>query len=126
MTDTPAPTLASEIRTAAEKLRALATAASTDGRRKNAPTARWHFKKRDNRGYIYSENPVGPGVRITPSTPASPGMRPEHGEYAATMDPTVGLLLADLLEDQADGDDQGEINPWALALARELNGGEQQ
>ena len=43
--------------------------------------------------------------------------------YIAAMHPGVGLALADLLDDQADGDDEGVINPWALAVARALNGG---
>jgi len=30
--------------------------------------------------------------------------------------------LAELLDDQAEGDDEGEINPYALALARAING----
>ncbi|MFI1928313.1 hypothetical protein [Streptomyces sp. NPDC020377] len=43
-------------------------------------------------------------------------------QYAATMGPPVGLGLADLLDDQADGDDEGVINPWALAAARAVLG----
>lgn len=41
----------------------------------------------------------------------------------ADMHPAVGAALADLLDDLADGDDEGEINPWALAIAQAINGG---
>ena len=50
---------------------------------------------------------------------------------AMTATPAVAALvrarepLADLLDDQADGDDEGVINPWALAVARAISGGEQ-
>jgi len=42
----------------------------------------------------------------------------ELADYIAAMHPGVGLALADLLDDQAFGDDEGVINPWALAVAR--------
>jgi hypothetical protein len=42
--------------------------------------------------------------------------------YIAAMHPGVGAALADLLDDQADGDDEGVINPWALAVARQILG----
>lgn len=45
-----------------------------------------------------------------------------NADYAATMHPGVGTALADLLDDQADGDDEGVINPWALAVARAILG----
>jgi hypothetical protein len=44
--------------------------------------------------------------------------------YIALMHPGVGLALADWLNDAAEGDAQGEINPYALAVARQLLGGE--
>ncbi|MFK0140675.1 hypothetical protein [Streptomyces murinus] len=118
-------TPADEIKQAATRLRELATAASTDGRDK--PTTRWHFKKCDNRGYLYAENPTGPGVRITPSTPANPGMWPRHGDYIATMDPTVGLALADWLDswtgiDLRDDGPLPEDAQHALTVARALLG----
>ena len=48
---------------------------------------------------------------------------PFHGRgLKVGIDPDVGHALADLLDDQADGDDEGVINPWALAVARALNG----
>lgn len=50
----------------------------------------------------------------------------ERGEsdaaYIAAMHPGVGTALADLLDDQADGDDENVINPWALAVARAVLG----
>lgn len=122
-----------ELKAAADKLRALATTASTDGRDK--PTARWHFKKRDDRsGYLYAESPDGPGVRLLlggSSGPhgrgSHPGMRTRHGEYAAAMDPTVGLALADWLDSWV-GIDFSEHAAMAgdlahaLAVARAING----
>jgi hypothetical protein len=36
--------------------------------------------------------------------------------------PGLAEPLADLLDDQADGDDEGVINPWALAVARAILG----
>ncbi|MFJ4682017.1 hypothetical protein [Streptomyces sp. NPDC088789] len=136
-------TSADELRAAATTLRALATTASTASRDK--PTSRWHFKTRDSRsGYLYSANPDGPGMRLTPE-----GMHPRHGQYAATMDPTLGLALADWLDtaahhyecgiraaddvfrDDPDGRDAflttgpGAPSPQALAVARQINGSQQ-
>lgn len=124
-------TPADELKTAAEKLRALATAASTD--RSGTPTARWHFKERSglHSGYLYAENPDGPGVRLIlggSSGPRGrgmhPGMRTRHGEYAATVDPTVGLALADWLDSAAIDAEQIGPDPCALAVARAINGGQ--
>ena len=39
------------------------------------------------------------------------------------MHPGASLALADWLDDAAEGDAQGEINPYALAVARALLGG---
>ncbi|TXS48898.1 hypothetical protein [Streptomyces sp. OR43] len=47
---------------------------------------------------------------------------PWNAEYIALMQPDVGGALADLLDDLADGDDEGFVNPWALGLARQING----
>lgn len=47
---------------------------------------------------------------------------PWNAEYIALMQPAVGAALADLLDDLADGDDEGFVNPWALGLARQING----
>lgn len=121
-----------ELRNAAEQLRTLATTASTisSGR----PTARWHFKQWPGlkSGYLYAENPDGAGVRITRD---GSGMRTRHGEYAAAMDPTVGLALAHLLEGVASHAVETaheECAPYcspetcdvsaALAVARAING----
>lgn len=129
-------TPADELRTAAAKLRALATAAATDGR--DRPTAIWHFKPRDSRsGYLYAENPDGPGVRLLTGGSTGPhgrgshpGMRTRHGEYAAAMDPTVGLALAAWLDswtgiDLSEGGPLPEDARHALAVARAINGGGQ-
>ena len=123
-------TPADQLTAAADKLRELATTASTDGRDK--PTTRWHFKKRDERtGYLYAENPDGPGVRLLlggSSGPhgrgSHPGMRTRHGEYVAAMDPTVGIALADWLASAAEDAEQIGPDPHALAVARAINGGQ--
>ncbi|MFB7736221.1 hypothetical protein ACFC08_17910 [Streptomyces sp. NPDC056112] len=49
-------------------------------------------------------------------------IEPEDQAVVQLLHPGVGLALADLLDDQADGDDEGVINPWALAVARAING----
>ena len=122
-------TPADELKTAAQKLRELATTASTNGRGK--PTSTWHFAKQDNRdsGYLYAANPNGPGLRITPAGGSHPGMRTRHGEYAAAMDTTEGILLADWLASW-DGTDINEHATMpddlrhALLIARTINGGQ--
>lgn len=117
-----------ELTAAADKLRSLATTASTI--RSGQPTARWHFKQQARRhtGYLYAENPDGTGVRITAGDDS---MRTGHGEYAAAMDPTVGLVLAAVFEAWARmGDlDPDLLNrvggPETLAVARAINTGGQ-
>ncbi|WP_318201088.1 hypothetical protein [Streptomyces sp. SCL15-4] len=125
-------TPAEEIRTAAQRLRTLATAASTDTDR--TPTAHWHTKPcwpNDGNGprYLYGDHLTRDDGRTISwpllnrgGSPQRPSyMHGQHADYAAAMDPTVGLALADLLDDLADGDDEGVVNPWALAVARALN-----
>jgi hypothetical protein len=38
-------------------------------------------------------------------------------------DSNLAWAISELLDDAADGDDQGEINPYALAVARAVLGG---
>ncbi|WP_318205356.1 hypothetical protein [Streptomyces sp. SCL15-4] len=121
-------TPADEIRTAAAKLRTLAAATSTDT--DGTPTTHWNSKDQGHGRSLlcgsYTTNGRGEQVGWPSLVRGGSFQRPsymhtQHADYAAAMDPTVGLLLADLLDDMADGDDAGEINPWALTLARELN-----
>ncbi|MFF3324931.1 hypothetical protein [Streptomyces sp. NPDC002889] len=56
--------------------------------------------------------------KLRPSSPAVAA----HTEWVKIR-PAAAEALAELLDDLADGDDEGEINPWALAVARALNGG---
>ena len=123
-------TAADELRTAAEKLRTLATAASTD--RRGTPTLRWHFKERPGlgSGYLYAENPDGPGARIIHGGSSGPhgrglhpGMSPQHGEYVAAMDPTVGLAVADWLESAAEDAEHIGPDPHAVVGPRAILGG---
>lgn len=135
-------TPADELRTAANKLRALATAASTD--QKGRPTTHWAVRyrpgvtpgapeQRDRPCALVATDDTGHPARLLLHGGSSgphgrgsrPAVEPQHGEYIAALDPTLGLTLADLLDDQADGDDEGVINPWALAVARAVNGQEQ-
>lgn len=133
------PTPTDEIRAAAEKLRTLATAASTDT--DGTPTAHWSCSPRwreeevrrptaDMPHFLYGDYLTRDDGKViswpkilrggTQQRPSQ--MDRAHAQYAAAMDPTVGLALADLLDDLADGDDEGETNPWAFALARAING----
>lgn len=133
---------ADEITAAADKLRALATAASTG--RKGEPTTTWAVRYHINEFTRQEERDHGCRLVATDTADENghgatqlfhgpsgghggrgpgPSMRPQHAAYIAAMDPTVGLALADLLDDQADGDDEGVINPWALAVARAINTG---
>ncbi|GHH30096.1 hypothetical protein [Streptomyces rubradiris] len=113
-------TPADEIRTAAEKLRALATAAAD-----NSGSSTWHATRH------FPDQPDSTFTTLwaTGARPLLGGggrgrvpyVHAPVGNYAAAMDPAVGLLLTDLLDDLADGDDEGVVNPWALAVARALN-----
>ncbi len=47
---------------------------------------------------------------------------PEVASWIVLLQPHVGLALADLLDDAAEGDVHGEHNPYALAVARALLG----
>jgi hypothetical protein len=97
---------ADELRAAAEKLRKLAAATTAD----IAANPYWESADFPPHEYpsLYAR-----GVDNGLGGPA--------GAFAAAMHPGVGKALADLLADQADGDDEGEINPWALAVARAIN-----
>lgn len=136
-------TPADEIRTAASKLRALATAASTDT--DGTPTANWNTKPRQsaefegllpddgNRRLLGDYLTDDDGRRISwPSllhggAPGrKPRMRARHADYAAAMDPTVGQAVADWLDSEADlltNDDFPAIHHHALAVARAINRG---
>lgn len=142
---------AEELRAAAARLRELATAASTATAtpvdKGGKPTTHWHFNEREQgSGYLYAANPDGPGTRLIHSNAGRgtyPHMRTRHGEYAAAMDPAVGLANASLLEaaagliddhpdltrphvtDEPCSDHACRIVHAALAVARQINGGGQ-
>ncbi|SCD61665.1 hypothetical protein [Streptomyces sp. PpalLS-921] len=113
MTTTPTP--ADELRAAARELRKLATAASTD--QAGRPTSRWAVRyqpgvlpgappQTDRPCYLKAvdeADPDGRGARPLlhgnrGSRGRPPSMDPQHAEYAAAMDPGVGLALADWLD----------------------------
>ncbi|MDX3020071.1 hypothetical protein [Streptomyces acidiscabies] len=95
---------AAELRAAAQTLRQHADAAEADI--DSNPVWRSALTDRSN---WYAN-----GVRNGLGGPA--------GELAALMSPEPCRALAELLDDQADAADEGIVNPWALALARALNG----
>ncbi|MEU1373017.1 hypothetical protein ABZ442_05045 [Streptomyces triculaminicus] len=126
---------AAALRATADKLRTLAAAASVDtsGRSTATWSVRYRFitatgEPRREHGCYLDAGPDG-HVQLLRSGSTGPhgrGTRPhmhaQHAEYIAAMDPAVGLALADLLDDLSDGDDEGVINPWALAVAQQLLG----
>ncbi|MFF8422977.1 hypothetical protein [Streptomyces sp. NPDC015680] len=132
MTTTP------ELRAAAQQLRALATAASTDT--DGNPTAQWNAEPRwpadpDGTSHLYGGyRTLDDGRRIaSPSllrggSPQRPTrMYTQHADYIATMGPAVGLALADWL-DSWTGVEISEHGPMfedarhALAVARQILG----
>ncbi|MGW4222964.1 hypothetical protein ACWEG1_05855 [Streptomyces bauhiniae] len=109
-------TPADELRAAADKLRTLATAASTDT--DGTPTVNWntkrnHFVGSDQQTYdhsrLYGDYIInGRGERagwpllLRGGGPRRAAyMHTQHAEYAAAMDPTVGLAVAVWLEAEA-------------------------
>lgn len=124
-------TPADELKAAAERLRALATAASTapDG----TPTARWHSDPRRPHHLYGDHRTLDDGRTISwpllnrggsPQRPAY--MHAQHAEYAAVMGPALGLLVAKWLAswDGADFDEHAAMPDdlqHALAIARAIN-----
>lgn len=121
---------ADEVREAAAKIRALATAASTDA--DGTPTAHWNtndggdsshsrlygdYLTRDDGRRISWPSLVRGGSLQRPSY-----MHPQHAIYAAAMGPAVGLALADWLDSAAEDAKQIGPDPHALAVARAING----
>jgi hypothetical protein len=129
-------TPAGELRTAAEKLRALATAASTDP--DGTPTANWHTQPRrpddDTSGHhLYGDHLTRDDGRTISwpllnrgGSPQRPSyMHAQHAAYAAAMGPTVGIALADWLDSAAEDAEQIGPDPHAVATARAINTGGQ-
>ncbi|MCX5431902.1 hypothetical protein OHU11_30080 [Streptomyces sp. NBC_00257] len=105
-------TPADELRAAAEKLRALTTAASTDT--DGTPTTQWNAEPRwpdDPDGHWnlyggYTSRDDGrrfgwPRLNRGGSQHRQAYMHPQHAEYAAAMGPALGLALADWLDKEA-------------------------
>lgn len=115
-----------ELRAAADKLRALATAARTDGHGRDIST--WtshHASEHDARlrgpGHVDiirggSSGPHGRGVR--------PHLHPPVADYIAAMQPSIGLALADWLDATARAahDEGAAFLEEAHAVARAING----
>ncbi|MFH8793299.1 hypothetical protein [Streptomyces sp. NPDC017941] len=121
---------ADELRAAAEKLRALAVAASTtaDG----TPTAHWNVKSRGK--FQSPDHSLLCGDYITNGRGERVGwpllhrggsqhrptyMATQHAEYAATVGPTVGLALAAWLTEASTI--RSCAHGSALAVARAIN-----
>lgn len=132
-------TPAEELRAAATKLRQLATAAATG--RSTEPTARWAFTELcfdSGKGWgsgmlraidgLDADADPHLGQALIHGSSGSRGRAPslaaQHGAYIATMEPTVGLALADWLDATArTADDEGAaFLDEALAVARQLLG----
>ncbi|MBZ6102756.1 hypothetical protein [Streptomyces olivaceus] len=115
-------TPADELRAAADKIRQLATAAADDSGN-TAWKASRHFPDQPDSTFTtlwaVGVKPLLRGGRRPPAYVSAP-----VGDYAATMDPAVGLALADWLEWQAAALDEGRIAipDAALAVARQING----
>jgi hypothetical protein len=132
-------TPAEELRTAAETLRTLATAAADDSGNATWKTNR-HFPELPEAGYTAL---WATGVQPLLKGGGGRGRPPAYvtapvGDYIAAMDPTLGLALATLLEGVLSSSREAspaheECSSWctpqtcdlsaALAVARQINGG---
>ncbi|WP_326811663.1 hypothetical protein [Streptomyces scopuliridis] len=129
-------TPADELRTAAQKLRTLATAASTG--RADEPTGQWAFTEtRSDSGEghgsgmlratdnLNAEADPRLGKPLIHGSSGTRGRAPslvvQHGDYIAATDPTLGLLVADWLASAAEDADQIGPDHQALAVARQIN-----
>ncbi|MFE9003153.1 hypothetical protein ACFYOY_13570 [Streptomyces sp. NPDC007875] len=121
------------LRAAAEKLHALATAASTDT--DGTPTANWHtepcWPDDPTLGHHLYGDHLTRDDGSTISWPllnrgGSPHRRSymhgQHAEYAAAMNPAVGLAIAAWLDSAAEDAEQIGADPRALATARRILG----
>jgi len=139
--EAPCP-FADELRTAATKLRELATAASTDD--DGTPTADWHAKPcgscpgvpDDGNRIIWGDrlqhadgsHYSWPKLLHGGSQHRPVRMRARHAEYIVAMGPRAGLALADWLEFEADlidsvpGAELRGRTEHALAVARQILG----
>ena len=142
-------TAADELRAAAARMRTLATAASIGP--KGEVTTNWAVQyrineftreeERDRGARLYAS---GDTAETGPRTPIfrgpsggyggrgpGPSMPTQFAEYVAAMDPTVGLLLAELLETAAEYvasvDEDAVAHPThlvrAFAIAQAINTG---
>lgn len=118
-------TPAEQLRAAAAKLRDLAKVINAP----DLPDQTWHTEEcaddeRSNCPCIVAQGQYAaePHGTHQPIYFVADAETPECAAYIAAMGPNVGTALADLLDDQADGDGEGVINPWALAAARAVLG----
>ncbi|MFJ6608157.1 hypothetical protein [Streptomyces lydicus] len=107
---------AATLRTAADKLRTLANAATYEDRTTWTPG---HTK--GSLSAVILDHPERPGVLI--ETWAS--HLEDVNAYIATMDPALGLVIADWLNSAAEDAEQTGANPHALNVARQILGSAQ-
>jgi hypothetical protein len=111
-----------DLRTAAAKIRKLATA---DGVPPGPWTTTPRYRKGTNAIVQYDVyKPPLPGS----NTRGHKAIHPSRTDalYSAAMHPDVGLALADWLDSAAEDAEQIGPDHRALAVARAINGGEQQ
>jgi hypothetical protein len=128
-------TPAYELRQAAEKLRALATAASTDT--DGTPTTTWSTEPcwpndPDGTSRLYGDYRTRDDGRRIAWPPLLRGgslqrptrMHTQHADYIALMGPGVGLALADWLDTMARtaNDEGAAFLDHGIAVARQLLG----
>ncbi|MFB6977728.1 hypothetical protein [Streptomyces scopuliridis] len=112
-------TTASELRTAGNKLRALARAAADDSGSTGWNASR-HFPDQPDATFTSLwatgiKSLLRGGGRVPPYVAAP------VGDYIAEVDPALGLLLADWLDSAAEDAEQIGPDRHALAVARQIN-----
>jgi len=110
-------TPADEIRAAADRLRELAGAVTPGAWTAHLLPPNEHHRHPAH--WVKTEYAEGDTTSL--EVIADCPWRQADADYIAAMDPAVGKALADWLDDAANGDDYGEVDPHALAIARLIN-----
>ncbi|MER7788572.1 hypothetical protein [Streptomyces sp. NPDC097640] len=120
MTDTSP---ADQIRAAAEKLRALATAAAKDSGSPDWIATR-HFPDQPDATFTTLWTDSHTVLMRGGGRHRAPYVHAPVGDYIAAMGPTAGLAIAAWLDSAAEDAEQIGADPHALAVARQLLGEE--
>ncbi|MGY0062790.1 hypothetical protein ACWY4P_40695 [Streptomyces sp. LZ34] len=112
---------AAQMRGAAEKLRALATAAAEDS---GSPhwTATRHFPDQPDATFTTLWTDSHTVLMRGGGRHQAPYVHAPVGDYIAATDPTVGLAIAAWLDSAAEDAEQVGPDPHALAVARQILG----